>query len=68
MLVTRIRVTECYFHCAKAVLRSELWRPETWPEKMTISFGEEIAEEGGLDGVSVEELDAAVRKRYQTDL
>ncbi len=68
LLVTRVRVTECYFHCAKAFLRSALWKPETWPERMAISFGEEIAEENGLQGVSVEHFDAGVRGRYETDL
>jgi predicted pyridoxine 5'-phosphate oxidase superfamily flavin-nucleotide-binding protein len=68
LLVTRIRVTECYFHCAKAFLRSELWKPETWPERMTVSFGEEIAEEGGLDAAEVARFDAGVRGRYETDL
>jgi uncharacterized protein len=68
LLVTRIRVTECYFHCAKAFLRSELWKPGTWPERMTVSFGEEIAEEGGLDASEVATFDAGVRARYQTDL
>ncbi len=68
LLVTRVRVTECYFHCAKAFLRSELWDPATWPERMTISFGQEIAAEGGLDAHDVERFDAGVRERYETDL
>lgn len=68
LLVTRIRVTECYFHCAKAFLRSELWKPVTWPESMSVSFGEEIAEERGLERADVAEFDAGVRTRYETDL
>ncbi len=68
LLVIRVRVTECYFHCAKAFLRSELWKPETWPEQMIISFGEEIAESGGIDTASIREFDQAVAGRYKTDL
>jgi PPOX class probable FMN-dependent enzyme len=68
LLVIRVRVTECYFHCAKAFLRSELWTPETWREKMIISFGEEIAESGGIDPGSVRDFDQAVAGRYKTDL
>ncbi|GAF20559.1 phosphohydrolase [Bacillus sp. JCM 19047] len=26
-------MNECYVHCAKAFLRSSLWKPETWVEK-----------------------------------
>ena len=68
LLVIRVRVTECYFHCAKAFLRSDLWKPETWPEKMAISFGEEIAESGGIVRESIGEFDQAVAGRYKTDL
>jgi uncharacterized protein len=68
LLVTRVRVTQCYFHCAKAFLRAELWKPETWPDPMKISFGEEIATGAGLAPSAVEDFDAGVRERYKTDL
>jgi PPOX class probable FMN-dependent enzyme len=68
LLVIRVRVTECYFHCAKAFLRSDLWNPETWPEKITISFGEEIAESGGMERAIIDEFDRGVAGRYKTDL
>lgn len=68
LLITRVTVTECYFHCAKAFLRSELWKSETWPEKIAISFGEEIAQSGGLQREAIAEFDRAVGERYKTDL
>ena len=68
LLITRVSVTECYFHCAKAFLRSDLWKPETWPEKMSISFGEEIAQSGGLQRETIAEFDRAVGERYKTEL
>jgi predicted pyridoxine 5'-phosphate oxidase superfamily flavin-nucleotide-binding protein len=68
LLAMRIAVSECYFHCAKAFLRSALWRPETWPERMAISFGAEIAESGGLGAGEIEAFDQAVQGRYRTDL
>jgi uncharacterized protein len=68
LLVTQISVTECYFHCAKALLRSSLWQPDTWPEPMSISFGREIAQRGGLAQGEVEAFDHAVHGRYKTDL
>ncbi len=68
LLVTRVRVTECYFHCAKAFLRSDLWNPASWPAPVKISFGEEIAEGGGLESQQIEGFDAAVQARYRTDL
>lgn len=43
-LVIRVEVDECFFHCAKAFVRSALWKPESWPEKKKISFGRMLAE------------------------
>ncbi len=68
LLVIRVRVTECYFHCAKAFLRSELWNQATWPERLSISFGEEIAESLAMGAESIRELDQAIAGRYKTDL
>jgi uncharacterized protein len=68
LLVTQITVSECYFHCAKAFLRSRLWQAGTWPEAIDISFGHEIAQQGGLPAGEIEAFDRAVRGRYETDL
>ena len=68
LLVTRIHIDNVYFHCAKAFLRSELWKSRTWSEEINISFGKEIAQRGGLKDEKIEEFDAAVRSRYKTDL
>jgi uncharacterized protein len=68
LLAIRISVTECYFHCAKAFLRSDLWKPGTWQKEMTISFGAEIAASGGMAAEDTLEFDRGVRDRYKTDL
>jgi PPOX class probable FMN-dependent enzyme len=68
LLVTRVAIDAVYFHCAKAFLRSELWKPETWSEPVNVSFGREIAQHGPLDADKIAEFDAAVRSRYTTDL
>lgn len=68
VLVMRVRVMRAYFHCAKAFLRSQLWKPETWPAPMAISFGREIAEEGGMPADAADQFDAGVAERYRTDL
>lgn len=68
LLVMRVRVTQVYFHCAKAFLRSRVWEPESWPEPVPVSFGAEIAEAGGLPAAEIEGFDQAVAGRYRTDL
>jgi len=68
LLVTRVAIEAAYFHCAKAFLRAELWKPETWREAIDVSFGKEIAQRGGLEQQRIAEFDAAVQSRYKTDL
>ena len=33
VMAMEVAVEEVYFHCAKAFLRSGLWRPEDWPDE-----------------------------------
>lgn len=68
LLVMKVRVSECYFHCAKAFLRSRLWEPDTWSDPMKISFGREIADNAGMKESDVAEFDRGVAQRYRTDL
>ena len=69
LLVVRIRVQRCYFHCAKAFLRSRLWEQASWPETaLRVSFGQEIAQAGALAPEAIEPFDEGVQERYRTDL
>eukprot|EP00656_Telonema_subtile_P021305 TRINITY_DN2232_c0_g1_i2.p1 TRINITY_DN2232_c0_g1~~TRINITY_DN2232_c0_g1_i2.p1 ORF type:complete len:173 (-),score=19.88 TRINITY_DN2232_c0_g1_i2:225-743(-) len=39
-LVMHVEIEYAFVHCSKAYLRSELWKPESWPEDpYPISFG-----------------------------
>ena len=42
LTVIRIAVEEVFLHCAKALLRSKLWQPETWPEVRPVATMSEI--------------------------
>lgn len=44
-LATIVEVDEAYMHCARAFLRSGLWKPETWPDTETIPTMAAIASE-----------------------
>jgi uncharacterized protein len=68
LLVMKVSIESCYFHCAKAFLRSELWQPRSWPERVPVSFGREIAARGGMKDEEIATFDAAVQNRYKTDL
>lgn len=68
LLVLEVSVTNAYFNCGKAFLRSQAWLPDSWPEPIKISFGKEIAENTGADSSFIKQVDAAVEERYLTDL
>ena len=68
LLLLKIKVTQAYFHCGKAFIRSELWQPESWPEETRVSFGREIGEQIGKGKDFVEDLDAQVLERYKDSL
>jgi PPOX class probable FMN-dependent enzyme len=63
LTVIRVAVEEVFLHCAKALLRSKLWQPETWPEARPVALmGEMIRDHGGLDGPA--ESDAEMTARH----
>lgn len=68
LLVMCIAIEECYFHCAKAFLRSGLWKPEAWPAALRISFSEEINLNRHMESEAMRDLDAQIAARYRTDL
>jgi PPOX class probable FMN-dependent enzyme len=48
--VTIIKPTKVFLHCGKALLRSSLWKPESWPDKRPIpTLYEMIEDQTGLD-------------------
>ena len=59
LLVIRVTVEECFFHCPKAFLRAGLWKPETWrPHR--VSFGAIFAPKLGGDAALAEQIDEAL--------
>jgi hypothetical protein len=67
-LAIRVTVRECFFHCAKAFIRSELWNHEKWPDRIKISFGKYLAEKMGAGSDVAQKIDAAVDQDYKTNL
>lgn len=66
-LVIRVQVTAAYVHCAKAFLRSKLWRPEARVPRETLpTIGRIIADQTGLD--VPHETREAMERRYAADL
>ena len=68
VLAIRVHVEECFFHCAKAFIRSKLWEVESWPERYKVSFGRMLAKRSGADEQAAEAVDRAVDADYRDNL
>ncbi|MWD30172.1 pyridoxamine 5'-phosphate oxidase family protein [Aquicoccus sp. SCR17] len=63
-----IEVREVYMHCAKAFMRSHLWKPETWPERGAMpSLGQILRDQIKL-AASAEAIDEDLAKAYRATL
>jgi uncharacterized protein len=67
-LAIRITVRECFFHCAKAFIRSQLWQAESWDERMRISWGKYLAEKIGANADTAKQIDQFVAQDYKDNL
>ena len=68
LLATRVHIKHCYFHCARSVLRANLWKPEAWPAPGRISFGKIIAPRVGAGEDLADRIDAGVAGSYKDRL
>jgi PPOX class probable FMN-dependent enzyme len=68
LLAIRVEVEAAFFHCAKAFRRSQLWQPSTWPERLRVSFGRQIAPRLGGGDELAQRIDDAVEADYRENL
>ena len=68
LLAIRVGVEECFFHCGKALLRAALWKPETWPADLRVSFGKMLAPRFGGDDAMAQQIDAVIADDYRDNL
>jgi PPOX class probable FMN-dependent enzyme len=57
LLAVVVEIDDIFFHCAKAFLRSGLWKPETWEPDAKVPRRAVIAKEVEPSGMSIEQLD-----------
>ncbi len=61
-LAVVVEVAEAFMHCAKCVVRAELWKPEHWPDPADVpSLSAAIIDQKKL-AVTREQMDAAMAK------
>jgi len=54
LLCTHLEVRECFFHCGKAMIRSQLWKPESWEEDEQFMV-QHFAKKHNVDEAQIEE-------------
>ena len=63
-----VRVEEVFAHCTKCMVRSALWKPESWkPEGLQFTIGSAMVAHGKLE-MSVQEMQAIADARVRDSL
>lgn len=57
LLAVVVDIDDVFFHCAKAFLRSGLWKPETWDPEGSVPRRAVIASQVESAGLSIAQLD-----------
>lgn len=66
--VVVVHIEVVYFQCARALMRSQLWNPATWPDRAGLPTAGQMltaATQGGFDGAA---YDAALPQRQRDSL
>jgi uncharacterized protein len=67
-LAIRVHIRECFFHCAKAFLRAQLWKPEAWGERHRVSLGAITSKRFGADDEAARQIDELIADDYRNNL
>ena len=57
ILAVVVEIDDIFFHCAKAFLRSGIWKPETWEPEAKVPRRAVIASQVEPAGMSIQQLD-----------
>ena len=68
IVAIRVHVRECFFHCAKAFLRAQLWKPEAWGERYRVSLGAVMAKKFGGSEEIARQVDKLIEDDYRENL
>lgn len=68
LLVVRVRIERCFFHCSKAFLRAQFWQPDTWPEPFKLSWGQWAKQWYGVPQEAVVQIDGEIARDERENL
>jgi PPOX class probable FMN-dependent enzyme len=66
-LAIAVVVEECFLHCARALLRANLWKPDQWGDHSSLAcLAQILIDQTDYQGASVEALQAAYEESNKT--
>ena len=68
ILCTEVHVEECFFHCGKAMIRSNLWKPETWQEYNDSLIAQQITSVFNGDKDFEKAVESQLEQSYRDNL
>lgn len=64
-----VEVEEVFLHCGRAMVRSTVWNPDTWPQAETHpSAGQIFADHSGIEEMNCEVVERHLEEAYTTKL
>lgn len=68
-LATVVEVEEVFFHCAKSIIRSDLWKPEEWGDVSGIAtFGKILLDQTKATDTTADQIDCYLEDAYKKTL
>ena len=68
LLCTSVTISECFFHCGKAMIRSNMWNPDAWVAHHDSLMVRQLAKSLDADEEFENVLEAQVEQNYRDEL
>ena len=68
LLATSISIEQCFFHCGKAMIRSNAWQSEHWLKSGKSHIAKNLAKKMAGDSELEDIIEAELEKSYRENL
>ncbi|MGI9287574.1 MAG: MSMEG_1061 family FMN-dependent PPOX-type flavoprotein [Pseudomonadales bacterium] len=68
LLCTHISIDECFFHCGKAMIRSNKWKPDAWAGNQESLMLKSIVKRYDADNELKREIETEIEEAYRDNL
>jgi PPOX class probable FMN-dependent enzyme len=68
LLCTHVEISQCFFHCGKALIRSKIWQHDSWSEQKESLMLKSIARRYDADEEAKRKIETEIEDGYQDNL